>query len=673
MSTQSILTAVNNSWPEFNPSSFSPNQTYVVTTTKTLTSNVILSENITLIFAGGKIASNTSNTTRILKGNNTHIIAPISLIFEKEIQLDGSWIMDRAYPQWFGAKNNDENTDSSDAINKAIQFKRVGEVFLPRGQYYINKTINVKVGIILRGEKAYTYKDTNNTSQNDYLNQGTIISPRPNSGLSFSGNFLVKVNVSGDNPENGTWEYAYTEYHTEISNIYFCNLNSSIKNLRGILFAGCINIQYCRWKGFVQAVASTHQNYSDGKSIIHCHFSTEYVTHTQDLYAFDLQGMGDALLFKYNMIQPNGKWIDTNNIQHFLGGLALNQSLGAEICDNIINANILIKNSKGVIFQANHCEGKETQLRIMCSSAIISSCYFEKGSVPSISIQDPTANNYDISNISLENIVFAYYENEYEDENKTQPRNIERYDLQTDGKVNLSIKNSFRHWVERDWINRSAPYGMEICNNDVSSSPIDKFNNHSYLLSNRGALTTGFSVIQDHAVSTKNLTMSGATNSHVDWHKDPGTYSYSANIVWDKTRKLTTPISSTFTVENISNFGVLITLFGGDTFGYHTFIRIFRTKGTSSSFEYCDVALCGCKHLYDNGNSICGFEWKTGSQEKQVGVIPNGAIQFSGDNIICRSTSYPVVGTWTDGDIIYNTGTTTPTLWIRVNGNWIAK
>ena len=81
----------------------------------------------------------------------------------------------------------------------------------------------------------------------------------------------------------------------------------------------------------------------------------------------------------------------------------------------------------------------------MCSSAIISSCYFEKGSVPSISIQDPTANNYDISNISLENIVFAYYENEYEDENKTQPRNIERYDLQTDGKVNLSIKNSFRH------------------------------------------------------------------------------------------------------------------------------------------------------------------------------------------------------------------------------------
>lgn len=108
MSTQSILTAVNNSWPEFNPSSFSPNQTYVVTTTKTLTSNVILSENITLIFAGGKIASNASNTTRILKGNNTHIIAPISLIFEKEIQLDGSWIMDRAYPQWFGAKNNDE-------------------------------------------------------------------------------------------------------------------------------------------------------------------------------------------------------------------------------------------------------------------------------------------------------------------------------------------------------------------------------------------------------------------------------------------------------------------------------------------------------------------------------------------------------------------------------------
>ena len=76
---------------------------------------------------------------------------------------------------------------------------------------------------------------------------------------------------------------------------------------------------------------------------------------------------------------------------------------------------------------------------------------------------------------------------------------------------------------------------------------------------------------------------------------------------------------------------------------------------------------------YDNGNSICGFEWKTGNQEKQVGVIPNGAIQFLGDNIICRSTSYPIVGTWTDGDIIYNMGNGTPTLWIRINGSWIAK
>lgn len=49
MSTKSILTAVNNSWPEFNPSSFSPNQTYVITTTKSLTGNITLSENITLI------------------------------------------------------------------------------------------------------------------------------------------------------------------------------------------------------------------------------------------------------------------------------------------------------------------------------------------------------------------------------------------------------------------------------------------------------------------------------------------------------------------------------------------------------------------------------------------------------------------------------------------------
>lgn len=38
-----------------------------------------------------------------------------------------------------------------------------------------------------------------------------------------------------------------------------------------------------------------------------------------------------------------------------------------------------------------------------------------------------------------------------------------------------------------------------------------------------------------------------------------------------------------------------------------------------------------------------------------------------------QSTTCPSVGSWQDGDIVYNMGTGTNSLWIFINGRWIAK
>ena len=203
MTANEILADIEN-YEKFDPVKGTvEGKTYVVvpTTTKTdkdsdvvINRHITLAHNTTLIFAGGKISG-----TGTLTGDNTRLIAPITQIFGEDITVDGIWVMDRAYPQWFGARNDISNNefwhlrvaceaaksteenplapeaekdkiekardtalknlkawkvDSSDAINKAMKLKHAGEVFLPKGEYAICKTLKVPYGIVLRGELA---------------------------------------------------------------------------------------------------------------------------------------------------------------------------------------------------------------------------------------------------------------------------------------------------------------------------------------------------------------------------------------------------------------------------------------------------------------------------------------------------------------------------------------
>ena len=122
---------------------FTSNSTYNITTDITLESDTVIPDNVTLIFQGGKILSNTPLT---LTGQRTRIVAPICQIFGEDIEVDGSWDIDRAYPQWFGYATYQTPVDylppatcrdAGPAINKAIKMKQMGEVFLPKGIYVI--------------------------------------------------------------------------------------------------------------------------------------------------------------------------------------------------------------------------------------------------------------------------------------------------------------------------------------------------------------------------------------------------------------------------------------------------------------------------------------------------------------------------------------------------------
>ena len=109
--------------------------TYVVEDTITLLHDLTIPNDVTLIFQGGKFETNVASGITI-SGSNTHLEAPICTIFGKGVKVEGSWDIDRAYPQWFDGDrdiNNNEIIDYSPLINKAITMKHSGEVFLKSG------------------------------------------------------------------------------------------------------------------------------------------------------------------------------------------------------------------------------------------------------------------------------------------------------------------------------------------------------------------------------------------------------------------------------------------------------------------------------------------------------------------------------------------------------------
>ena len=219
---------------------FQNNSTQIITSDILLNEGGYIGENVTLIFQGGMIKINPNlqllPPSLTITGQHTKIIAPITQIFGDSINVDGTWDIDRAYPQWFGAKPEDKEgyettvtwnaaTDCSEAINKAITMKLVGEVFIPCGYYKIRKPILIPIGIQLNGEKGMVGM-SNSLRTINHHNDGTILvadrflNQFPNNPTS---NFMVYVNakVTNGNLERLTDENFLSGQITGISNICF--------------------------------------------------------------------------------------------------------------------------------------------------------------------------------------------------------------------------------------------------------------------------------------------------------------------------------------------------------------------------------------------------------------------------------------------------------------------
>lgn len=456
-----------------------------------------IAEDVTLIFEGGCFTTSANaNSPRkqisaeqgglkdlptlselskfYLIGNNTVIKAGAEQIFGDFLEVTGPWITDRAYPQWFdqlagkqkgvhafSGKREDfkQLHDCSAAINKAIIFKGVGEVFLPQGNYYISHPIKLPIGITLAGE---TYRNMSAGTQDEELFKiwndrgwfdmdcacvGSVIIPfienlgyneKDFIATNYSTPFdrgIFRINLEEDK-KNGDKDNADDDWIASfplnvsamkdlaIFNILYTNKenfgNIAVKNHIEIarkeccVIAGGYTFQNVKWYNFPMAIKWT-DHYTDLRKITDCSIQLHpnirnAIDSLKDgkrecMYLITIPFLGDALQITH-LCTDAGSFNPEE--QQFFKGIYVCSCHGGSISDCIINMDVVLRGCIGVTFRNNHMENG-AQVLIQESIVDVTGNHFEKGSRPSLLFEVPESWNMekDRSPVDESNVIVS--------------------------------------------------------------------------------------------------------------------------------------------------------------------------------------------------------------------------------------------------------------------------
>lgn len=544
-----------------------------------------------------------------LVGDFAQIEAPLVEIFGSKVKVEGDWLNDRVYPQWFGAvayKSCGEasaasSVCSADAIERAVRMAVYGEVFIPRGYYRIARTIKLPFGVNIRGASSVewdydgvTKYGTVLVSAFDYEGlKSRLQGVDDNCESCKENNYLIEINVQWvvivENPEDDAekWkkiivprsEIEYTTRETSIKNLRL--RNSSLPLLKdigreqaylmyGILSGASLNMDGVTFQHFGQALRFT-DNYIDNKCVVNCTMSEywdAYMLNQDEAhkpYAFNMGFLGDALMFAHN------------GVSGFVNkGLLVNNCGGAMICDNIITAESKIRQSKAVDFSSNHLE-RGTILKIEDSEVTMRSNYFWLGQEPVVQISGA-----DGSVVSMDGDAFRFYDSAFymsqSDFEKTKDDNGAAYrinaDIALDRQSKLNLSNVCRYWGGEGF-SSMLTCGVHVCEwmDDGSFGEVlDVFKRFSYALSRNCQISTGFKANmhfeESGLMDVPDPRPHGMLNAGVAWvlmydtgetdnegnkkyEKDVGTYTYECQLLLDSKRGIGWTYDDKQTMRNL--------------------------------------------------------------------------------------------------------------------------
>lgn len=661
--------------------------------------SLTLGKHSELIISPGCIVIGTGN----IVGNFSHLSAPIEKVFEESVNVTGFWTNDRVYPQWFGAEAYDcetpelptgqELSDSSEAIERAAKMTCCGEVFLPRGVYFLDKPINLSCGVTIAGETGIYKDDVNGTiliAKMDYdAIQWSTSSDNKNQEEEIKeedmryGNYLFHINIKwGKQPKerkdwnSPTWELGFTQMCTTIKNLRIINRTAPqdepIDRLPACVLTGAPSaFDNVIFNDFCQAVRYVDE-YIDNKRVTNCTFYCDpplYVGNLQ-FFAFNLGFLGDGVLFEHNAVHE-GKYNK---------GLRLNHCGGASVNSNILNADVLINKSMAVDFSSNHMEGNKT-VEIKSSQVALRSNYIWIGNQPAVRIYSDSYGNKSV--VTMDGNVFLFKDT-ITDSSKDESLFVCDAEIAIDEFSILNISNCYRYRSGQNF-GDTRTFGVQVykIKNNSLFSELEEFNNYSYALSQSSCICGGFAVTGAPfatAVSDCQIDPIAMLNGDVKWIGETGEYSYSAQVLLDKKRGIGLSsvdfnwwvnddgghTASSATVEKYekkdndkdededNGRGVLISL--GKATGKYL-LRLFRIRLDKTEYKYVDIPICDSQYIYDNGVSVNGFGWKN-SDEKGSVIITNPQIKRfeirqNNVNVVIVGRITPDTDSWEDGDVIY--------------------
>ena len=616
-----------------------------------------------------------------LVGDFAQIEAPLVEIFGSKVKVEGDWLNDRVYPQWFGAvayKSCGEasaasSVCSADAIERAVRMAVYGEVFIPRGYYRIARTIKLPFGVNIRGASSVewdydgvTKYGTVLVSAFDYEGlKSRLQGVDDNCESCKENNYLIEINVQWVEIKDEMLnkkiivprsEIEYTTRETSIKNLRL--RNSSLPLLKdigreqaylmyGILSGASLNMDGVTFQHFGQALRFT-DNYIDNKCVVNCTMSEywdAYMLNQDEAhkpYAFNMGFLGDALMFVHNGVSGYAN-----------KGLLVNNCGGAMICDNIITAESKIRQSKAVDFSSNHLE-RGTILKIEDSEVTMRSNYFWLGQEPVVQISGA-----DGSVVSMDGDAFRFYDSAFymsqSDFEKTEAENGAIYkikaDIALDKQSKLSLSNVYRYWTGEGF-SSMLTCGVHVCvrlDDGSFGEVLDVFKRFSYALSKNCQISTGFKANmhfeEGGLMDVPDPRPYGMLNAGVAWVGDTDVYNYECQLIIDRVRsigwtadgygmqKLQIWNGESFVDNVMVNDEIKVDYTDEDDNQIKTrdvvkgvllvippiygIIRITR-RGAGGSLEYVDVPVCGAKFLYDNGVSVCGFPWQDYTRADEI-------------------------------------------------------
>lgn len=633
-----------------------------------------------------------------LNGNFTHINAPMKQVFYNGLDVGGNWSNGRIYPQWFGAVAYDceapSNPEySSDAIMKSAKMAGTGEVFISRGFYILDKPIDLDCGVTISGEPGLYKNDKFGTiliAKLNYSQIGWEITEDKSSGgiknepkYDKNGdcvsaeqplsNYLFRINI--DPNKVGLKMKLKMEYPPMCATIRNLRIKNKTypkkffvfdKLLSCVLAGDSTAFDNVIFDDFGQAVRYVDQ-YLDNKRVTNCTFycnPPEY-TGTLKLYAFDMGFLGDGVLFEHNAIHDG----------IYNKGLRLSHSGGASVNANIINADVLIHNCRGVDFSENHIEERHT-IRINSSQASLRNNFIWIGNSPSVMVYADDYQNKSIVTMSgnvfrfIDTIFYTKIEEGVISIRDDMPSD-EAFECAAEVAVDefsaLDISNCFRYWGGRGFGGTQVS-GIHISKMEGVDAfmPFDEFNNFSYSLSQRSTISGGFEIdgrFSVDSVPASQISPIAMLNENVLWRGGNGEYSYTAQVLFDAPREIgldavdisfweASGSKGNVNVE-VNQKGVLINL--GKSSGRYL-LRLVRMHSDDLTFKYVDIPICGTTYLYDNGLSVNGFKWT--DCDDWNAVVVNSTLECFEYNsgkvrVFASGRLWPIGDGWEKGDVVY--------------------